>query len=284
VRRSLAVASAALALTTVCMTPPAANAFDGTWTQVAVGTTGGISGAAPAASGWVIVRDNKLAGQNRVALLSDGGTVTPLAWPGTAPQDLESLAAVPGVAGEYVALASTGGGYLISIDGTTLSVLRSFVVPKGTRNIESFALADTGGTTLAVWATRGSPTTPAKVFAATFAPSTASFGTVATGRVTVPYPTASVRHVADLAIVGGRLKGSATSDPGASGPFVSALYDLGAVSLSAGRAALSIQSPTLLGTYDGHKVEGLACSAGVGLLGSDDEKLGGWARTASFCA
>jgi hypothetical protein len=106
---------------------------------------------------------------------------------------------------------------------------------------------------------------------------------VASGRVTVPYPTASVRPIADLAIVGGRLIGSSTSDPGASGPFASALYDMGSVSVSAGRAVLSIQPPSQLGIYDGHKVEGLACRTGVGLLGADDEKLGGWARTASFC-
>jgi hypothetical protein len=261
----------------------AASAFEDAWTRVATGTTGGISGAAPADTGWLIVRDSKLAGQNRVSLLSEAGALTALAWPGTAPQDLESVAAVPGVAGEYTTLTSTGSGYVFTTDGASITVLRSFVVPKGTRNIESFALTEAGTATLAVWATRGSSATAARVFAATFSATSGAFGAVATGRVTVPYPTTNVRYVADLAVVGGRLVGSATSDPGASGPFASALYNLGSVSLLAGRAALRIEPPVQLATYDGHKVEGLACRGPVALLGADDEKLGGWARSGAFC-
>jgi hypothetical protein len=275
------VASAVVAVVAV---QAQASAFDDAWSRVASGTTGGISGLAPSDSGWVIVRDNKLAGQNRVALLDDAGAVTPLSWPGSAPQDLESLAAVPGVPGQYATLTSTGSGFVFTIQGATMSVVRSFVVPKGTRNIESFALVEADTATLAVWATRGSSTVPAKVFAATFIASTGAFGAVVTGRVTVPYPTIDVRYIADLAIVGGRLIGSATSDPGASGPFGSALYDLGSVSLSAGRAALTIEPPARLATYDGHKVEGVACRGAVGLLGADDEKLGGWARSTPICA
>ena len=256
---------------------------DPTWTQVATGMTGGVSGLAPATSGWVIVRDNKLAGQNRIALLGDDGSVTQLTWPGVAPQDLESVAAVPGQSGQYAALTSAGSGTVVSVAGTSVTVLLQFKVPRGTSNIESFALAGIGTATVAVWATRGSATAAAKVFAATFDAGTGTFGAVATGTVTVPYPTTNLRQIADLAVVGGRLVGSSTSDPGNNGPFTSALYGLGSVGVASGRAVLGLQPPQSLGTYAGHKIEGIACSGTTGLLGSDDEKQGGWIRTESFC-
>jgi Big-like domain-containing protein len=281
-RRAVGVV-AAVAVATVVAGAPVARGADATWTKVASGTTGGISGLAPAASGWVVVRDNKLAGQDRVALLSEDGAVTELAWPGTAPQDLESIAAVPGDSGEYAALTSSGQGSLISLPGSTVSVDGRFTVPRGTQNIESLALTQVGTTTVALWATRGSTTTPANVYAATFTPATGVFGAVSTTKVSVPYPTSDLRQVSDLTVVDGRLVGASSSDPGVSGPFDSALYDLGSVTVAAGRAVFSGAAPQLLGTYPGHKVEGIACSGDVGLLGSDDEKLGGWIRSESFC-
>jgi hypothetical protein len=283
IRRLLAVS--VLTCTTVAVGLPQATAFNETWTTVASGTTGGISGLAPqSGAGWVVVRDNKSAGQNRIALLSDSAMVTPLTWPGTQPQDLEALTAVPDMPGQFVALTSAGRGYVLTVGATSVTVLRTFTVPRGTANIESFTLTGVGADIVSVWATRGSTTAPAKVFAATFASTTGQFGTVVTGRVTVPYPTSNLRQIADLAVVGGRLIGSATSDPGANGPFASALYDLGSITVTAGRVSLTIQTPLSLGRLDGHKVEGIACSGGQGLLGSDDEKAGGAVRTTTVCA
>jgi hypothetical protein len=283
-RRLVTVPTLVAAVVVGAVALPSAHAFDEAWTTVATGTTGGISGIAPhAGSGWVIVRDNKSAGQNRVALLSDGGVVTPLAWPGTQPQDLEALAAVPD-SSDYAALTSAGRGYLLALGGTSVTVQRTFTVPRGKANIESFALARLGGQIVAVWATRGSVKAAAKVFTATFTPSTGKFGRVAKGSVSVPYPTVKVRQIADLAVVDGRLIGSSTSDPGAKGPFASALYDLGSVTVRAGRAQLALQTPASLGRFDGHKIEGIACAGGSGLLGSDDEKFGAAVRTTAVCA
>lgn len=261
-----------------------APAEDGTWTRVGVGITEGISGLAPAGTGWVIARDNKVAGQNRVALLDGAGRVTPLTWPGEAPADLESLALVPDGSGSYAALTSTGRGSLFTLAAGSVSVQRSFTVPRGAANIEAFALTPIGSSVVAVWAIRGSSTAPATVFAATFVPGTGVFGKVVSGKVTVPYPTTKARPVSDLAIVGFRLVASSTSDPGNAGPFDSALYDVGSVGLTAGRATLSLKPPVSLGTYAGHKIEGIACAAGTGLLGTDDEKQGGWVRAATFCS
>jgi hypothetical protein len=194
------------------------------------------------------------------------------------------LAAVPGSADQYVALSSAGRGYVLALGAASVTVQRTFAVPRGTANIESFALAPVGNLIVSAWATRGSATTPAKVFAATFTPSTAAFGRVSTGKVTVPYPTASVRQIADLAIVDGRIVSSATSDPGANGPFASALYDLGSLSVAAGRARLTLQTPLSLGRFDGHKIEAIACAGASGVLASDDEKRGAAVRTTAVCA
>jgi hypothetical protein len=260
-----------------------AEALSDQWTSVGSGSTNNISGLAPAASGWVVVRDNKKAGQNRVALVSDSAVVTALTWPGTLPVDLEAIDQVPGSDGTYAALTSTGQGWILSIQGTALTVLRQFTLPTATSGVEAFALTVSAGVTVAVWSTRGSSSAAAKVSTAAFDPSTGAFGPISTGKIRVPYPTVSARQVADLKVVGTRLLISSTSDPGATGPFASAVYDVGTVAVAAGRPALHLQTPVELGRYSGHKVEGIACSGGVGALGSDDEKAGGAIRTDSFC-
>jgi hypothetical protein len=253
------------------------------WTSVGPGITANVSGIAPADSGWVIVRDNKKPTQNRVALLDDSAVVTPLTWPGVAPNDLEAIDQVPSLVGTYAAVTSTGQGSILQIQGATLTLLAHFTLPNASSGVEAFALTVSEGQTVAVWATRGATKTAAKVSTATFDPSTGVFGPPLTGKVRVPYPTTSVRQVSDLKVVGGRLLVASTSDPGTTGPFDSALYDVGTVGLSAGHPVLQLQAPVELGRYPGHKVEGIACSNGIGVLGSDDEKAGGSVRTATFC-
>jgi hypothetical protein len=95
--------------------------------------------------------------------------------------------------------------------------------------------------------------------------------------------TKSLRQVSDLKVVAGRLVIASTSDPGNDGPFTSALYDVGTVTVSAGKAVLQLAPPASLGQFPGHKVEGIACSGTTGILGSDDEKGGGWIAPFAFC-
>lgn len=260
-----------------------AGALSVEWTSVGLGASSNISGIAPSASGWVIVRDNKKPAQNRVALLDDAAVVTPLTWPGLAPNDLEAIDQVPALADTYAVVTSTGHGSLIQIQGTTLTVLGQFTLPNASKSVESFAFTVSEGQLLAVWATRGATKAAAKISAATFDFSTGVFGLPVTGKVRVPYPTTSVRPVSDLKVVGNRVVVSSTSDPGATGPYDSAVYDVGTVALSAGQPALQLQAPVELGRYPGHKVEGIACSNGIGVLGSDDEKAGGSVRTDTYC-
>lgn len=279
-----AAVAAAVSIGVVAASSPASG--DVTWTRVGTGITQGVSGIAPAASGWVIVRDNKSTGQNRVALLSSANVVRNLTWPGTAPVDLEAIDAVPAQANRYAVVTSAGAGRIINVSGTTLTVVRNFTLPAGKVENESFALTRFGTTTVAVWANRGSATTPGRLYAATFNTSTGAFGTVTQANVTVPYPTTNVRPISDAKVLASRrIVISSASDSGDNGPFDAASYSVGTVGFSSGRARLTIGTPVSLATYPGHKVEALACKGTAGILGTDDENLGGWvAPDTAFCS
>jgi hypothetical protein len=262
---------------------PGASRAATTWTSTGTGMTRGISGLAPAASGWVIARDNKVAGQNRIALLSPAFQVTELGWPGTAPNDLEALSAVPGTPGQYVACTSARVCSVIDIAGTSITVRRTFTLPVGGKQNESVVITTTpSGTSYALWADRGSPTAPGKLHAAFVNLSTWTFGAVTTVKVSVPWPTGPIRHVTDAAVVGGHVIVSSATDPGTSGPFDSAAYDVATVGQTSTKITLAVHTPTELGRFPGHKVEGLVCGASD-LLGSDDEKAGGSVAQVDIC-
>jgi hypothetical protein len=263
---------------------PSASRGDATWTSLGTGMTRGISGLAPAPSGWVIARDNKVAGQNRIALLSPSLQVTELTWPGTAPVDLEAMAPVPGVPNRYVACTSARVCSVVDIAGTSLTVRRTFTLPVGGKQNETLVLTTTStGSTVALWADRGSPTAPGKLHAALVDLATWTFGQVATAKVTVPWPTGPIRHVTDAAVVDGHVIVASATDPGTSGPFDSAMYDVGTLGQTATRATLTVHVPTELGRFPGHKIEGITCGPGADLLGTDDEKAGSSVAQVDIC-
>ena len=264
---------------------PGASQADTTWQQLGTGITRGISGLAPAQSGWVIARDNKSSGQNRIALLSPGLDVRQLNWPGTDPKDLESLARVPGTTNRYVTCTSGRTCKVFDLSGTTITVRRSLTLPVGGNENEALVLSRMpNGSTVALWADRGSGSTPGALHAAVLNLSTWKFGRSTTAKVSVPWPTGPVRHVSDAAVVDGHIVVTSASDPGNNGPFDSAVYDVGTLSLSQSRAAFDLHAPTELGRFSGHKIEGLACAAsGADLVGSDDENLGGAVAAADVC-
>lgn len=80
---------------------------------------------------------------------------------------------------------------------------------------------------------------------------------------------------------------SSAADAGDDGPFDSAVSDAGRVAVSGtGRVRVALAAaPTVLGTFPQYKVEAVECLPGStdALLGSDDENLGGYVRTMSFC-
>lgn len=282
---------------------PEAPLPDVHWQHVGDGITSGISGLAvigrrSGAVDALVIRDNKEPGQNRAALLHRTGSgagattsVHPLTWPGTAPADLESVAAIPGRRGQYVALASDGHAYWFSLDGSTVRVRGTFQLPAGSpeANDEGFALtAREGGGLTAVWADRGQDERPGTLSAATLDLEAGAFGRPVSAQVRAPYPTTDVRHVSDVSVsADGTLTVSSASDPGNDGPFASAVYRAGHVTTDRdGTVHLTVTaSPHALATFADHKIEALACAPGShqGLMGTDDENAGGAVATYGFC-
>ncbi|SDY09753.1 hypothetical protein SAMN05421504_104494 [Amycolatopsis xylanica] len=282
---------AAVAITTAAVLPaPAAQADDG-WQSIGEGMLAGVSGIAVLDRGWdridaLVVRDNKKPGQNRaVRVRLIGGKVTkvdPITWPGELPIDLESVEAVPGRAGEYIALASAGKGFHIRVCGLTAEVLGTFQVPKGAEgdNYESFALKSVRGRLFAVWADRGQDSRASTLYSAEFDVAKLSFGAPRAVPFRVSYPERDVRHASDLEITeDNRILISSASDPGDNGPFDSAVYAAGTLRAD-GSIALAAD-PVRIGVFPGHKIEALTClsvSCGRLLYGTDDEEGGGSVR------
>ncbi|MGG2459617.1 hypothetical protein ACO0M4_07300 [Streptomyces sp. RGM 3693] len=269
------------------------------WQRVGDGITAGISGLAVedrhgGAIDAVGVRDNKKPGQNRLVAIGLGPgaapRVRPLDWAGELPVDLEAIDAVPGRPHEFVALASDGTAYRVVREKDTVRVLGTFRLPgiSPDANHEGFALFVVHGKSVAVWADRGQDDRPATLSAAEWNPADNSVGKPVSAEFRAPYPTEHVRHVSDLKLAAdGRLTVSSASDPGDDGPFASALYDAGRVTVSRdGRIRLAVSDrPRRLATVSGHKVEALASLPGSrdGILGSDDENAGGSVAVARFC-
>ncbi|MEU3747196.1 MULTISPECIES: hypothetical protein [Streptomyces] len=85
----------------------------------------------------------------------------------------------------------------------------------------------------------------------------------------------------------GRIVVGSAADAGDDGPFDSAVSDAGRVTVSAaGRVRVALAaSPAVLGTFPQYKIEAVEClpDSADTLLGTDDENLGGYVRSASFC-
>ncbi|MFJ6433404.1 hypothetical protein [Streptomyces sp. NPDC091416] len=283
---------------------PLSAAASGGWQRVGSGLQGGVSGialveGAPAGPGLadaVVVRDNKGDLESRLATVrlrpGDAPVVTELPWLGVLPADLEALDAVPGRPGHYIALASRGEAYHVVVADGVATAEDAAVLP-GRRdgdNYESFALhRDRSGRTFAVWATRGSGAQPAVVHAASVrvGPNGLSFGTVsARQEFTVPFPDQDeVRHISDLKVLDdGTVLVSAASDPNVNdGPFASAVYDAGRLTVNRANDAVLRMRPrhalTPLSRFtrqDNRKIEAIAfLPGGLGLWGTDDENFGG---------
>lgn len=277
---------------------PSAASGDG-WHQVGDGITSGISGIVvdgrhEGAVRALAVRDNKKPGENRLVALEYRAGAAPqvrtVSWSGQEAVDLEAIDAVPGQDSEYVALASDGTAYRIHREKDTASVRETFRLPgiSDEGNYEGFSLSVINGNTVAVWADRGQDDRPGTLSAAVWNPKTGEFGAPVSAEFRVPYPATNVRHVSDVKIsADGGLTVSSASDPGDDGPYDSALYDAGRVSVDgAHRVHLDVaDSPDRLGVFRGHKIEALACVPGThqGLLGTDDENAGGAVTSAAFC-
>ncbi|MEU6877725.1 hypothetical protein [Streptomyces sp. NPDC046712] len=301
--RRTAWLTAAAALTVVLGTAPAGA--DGAWQKVGVDARSGVSGIAyegRTGDGTgvhvLVVHDNKRTGQQRLSRVThwEGSYgISPIAWDGPEPVDLEAIESIPGMPGEYLALTGRGIVFRLKVDGGTATVVDYTPLPaigEGD-DFESFALVAQNGKLAALWADRGTGADrPATLYAAplTFAPwGQPLFGAVTRRSYLAPYPTdGATRHISDLSVTGsGRIIASSAADAGDDGPFDSAVSDAGRVTVSpTGRVRVALAtSPTVLGTFPQYKIEAVECLPGStdALLGTDDENLGGYVRTMSFC-
>ncbi|WUW20562.1 hypothetical protein OG521_07050 [Streptomyces sp. NBC_01463] len=275
------------------------------WQRVGSGILGGVSGlalveGAPAGRGLadaVVVRDNKGDGESRVATVrlrpGQAPAVSELPWLGVVPVDLEALDAVPGRPGHYIALASGGGAYdVVVADGRATAGHDPVTLPGRHEgdNYESFALhRDRSGRLYAVWATRGRGAEKAVVRAASvrIGAHGPEFGTVtARQEFSVPYPDRDeVRHISDLKVLGdGTVLVSSASDPNVDdGPFASAVYDAGRLTVNRAHDAVlrlrpehALRPLSRFTRQDNRKIEAIAVlPGGLGLWGTDDENSGG---------
>ncbi|POX38209.1 hypothetical protein C3486_24160 [Streptomyces sp. Ru73] len=289
-----------------------ASAAASAWQKVGDGMTGGVSGLAVARAGHdrvdtVVARDNKEAGQVRLSAvrLSAGHApvVRDLKWTGSeVPKDLESLDAVPGRPGEYTTLSSGDGGkfrptvYGVKVSGGTAAVRWSAPLPEtehykgdGTQNYEAFAVHRdrATGRDIAVWATRGSNGTASQVRAAVLHPSASSAEKVFSHvsdpvAFRAPWPAQDeVRHISDLKVAAdGTVVLSSAQDPNKnSGPFSSAVYEAGRLTVDKGRPEVKLTAPKEVRRYttaDNRKIEAVALlPGGRALWGTDDEDFGG---------
>lgn len=304
--RNAVIASAVLCASLVTA-PPAAGAAGPSddWQRVGSGILGGVSGmalveGAPVGHGLadaVVVRDNKGDDETRVATVrlrpGHAPAVRELPWLGVLPADLEALDAVPGRPGHYIAVASRGDAYHIVVAQDRATVQDAPVALPGRHdgdNYESFALHhDRSGRTFAVWATRGSGDREAVVHASSVRIGThgPDFGTVtARQEFAVPFPNEDeVRHISDLKVLDdGTVMVSSASDPNVDdGPFASAVYDAGRLTVNGARDAvlrlrpkLGLTPLSLFTKRENRKIEAIAFLPGRDAIwGTDDENNGG---------
>lgn len=301
--RHLAGLTAATTLLTTLGSAPAGAADE--WQKVGADARSGVSGLAyegrtEDGTGVQVlaVHDNKRSGQQRLSRITQregSATVAPLTWDGPEPVDLEAVETIPGMPGEYLALTGRGILYRLKVAGTTATVVDYTPLPaigEGD-DFESFALVAQNGKLAALWADRGAgPDRPATLYAAplTFAAwGQPLFGAVTKRAYRSTYPDdAATRHISDISVTAaGRLVVGSAADAGDDGPFDSAVSDAGRVTVSAaGRVRVALAaSPTVLGTFPQYKIEAVECLPGStdALLGTDDENLGGYVRSAPFC-
>jgi hypothetical protein len=239
---------------------------------------------------FVVVHDNKSVNDPHAGLVTLGRGNTPhyltLEWQGEdVPVDLEAITRVPGDSKSFLTLTSAGKIYQVRVDlgNNSIEVIRSFFVPSipAGSNFEGLSLEMIDGVLLAVWAESGLREKPATLYWSVLDLQNGTFSRVGSAVIKVPYPTANVRHVSDLKIeTNGEVLVSSAADPGTDGPFASAIYSIGTLSVAAGQVVVFKQAapPKQLYSFPDHKVEALESVPGKGggrAFGSDDESLGG---------
>lgn len=270
----------------------------GGWFTQGSERTANVSGVALIASSQselriLVVRDNKKAGENRASEVVFTGknkpVTTPLAWSGALPVDLETVDAVPGRPGEFIACTSAGKCYHIALRPGKVTVLGTFSLPGVTSGAEyeSFSLVQLSGMLVAAWADRGKSGSPSKIFAAPFDLAALSFGTPVSTDFSASDPAKDPHNISDMKIMpSGRLLVTSAWEASNNGPFNGALLYAGAVSVSGAKLTLTpAGSSQPLLKLNGQKPEAVVCVPGstLGVVGTDNENKGGALGVGNFC-
>ena len=228
----------------------------------------------------------------RVLPASKGSTWEPVTvlWPDPdgAPNDLESVAAIPGTDSFLIVESSSrdnrfGRIFQVAADGRLLGF--TSLIPPVT-NVEGTAVARVGERLVFIDSERGEDQSDTSIrwFELRLDPLT--LGQPRSTELRLPEPAGTHhRHISALEVDGqGRIFAVSTVDPGDPGPFRSIVWEIGQVEESAGLPAVTLlREPRRLATVDGFKVEALAaCSSADGkerlFIGTDDEDYGGAIR------
>lgn len=222
--------------------------------------------------------------------------------------DLESVCALPGRPGEFLAAESGyhkghfGRIFHLKLKATRVRILRVHKLPafsgERSRKFEGIVCAPhPGGRISVILGDRGSSKTPPHGLL--------RWGTLDTDAsrivwskagkrgVRVSPPSAwrdlgSIRSISDLYLdPGGTIWASATQDLGKVGPFRSIIYRLGRIRSGPGAPFSLTLSPRPVWTIDGFKVEAISGPPGIGgdhfiAIATDDDHLGGVWRTLSL--
>ncbi|MBO0352041.1 hypothetical protein J0895_23750 [Phormidium pseudopriestleyi FRX01] len=272
------------------------------WRPVKTGILFGISGIAlvensldemgcPPATCFVIVHDNKIEGDGRIAILTvhgqDSLDYLPRPWPDGAewPIDLEAIARVPDSDDSaFMAVTSSGRVYHFTLDSTgKIQLIHIFSIPNlpENSNLEGFDLHLINGQLLAVWGHRGSSEDSGVLYWGWFDWNDYQISPQGSALMTVPWPEEDVRHISDLKVNNaGILYISSSRDPGNDGPFDSAVYAAGLFSMNGDQIEFRPASSLApLYPMKGHKIEALEFLPGLSggkILGTDDENQGSY--------
>ncbi len=258
----------------------------------------GNSGDAPR---YIVVHDNKKAGQARMSLLVHAASWTLSTVVVFDPQrlvtdskgellirDLEGICPIPGKANEFLTVGNREGkegfvfAFRLNADRKTAEVIGTAELPgmQPDFDLEGLDLIPAGNAVFAVWADRGGSNRPATIMAASVDLAKLSFGAPTSIKTTAPWPRDSdARSVSDLRISGsGEIYISSASDPGDEGPFDSAVYIAARFQASAsGTLQLTPYSSLIPICYaPTHKIEAIDLDRKTGeiIFGTDDEASG----------
>lgn len=287
IRHYLALTAFAAVIALLAATPRLAA----DWVSIGRAQTRNVSGLAPVPGPgeprFLVVHDNKLPNEERLALVTLGSSqrYTPVPWPAgyALPIDLEAISAIPGSPRLYLTATSAGSISLLELTGDRVTLRAAATLPSrpGLPNFEGLSVQRIGTALVVAWGHRGAGPEAGRLYWGVLDLETLAVREVAIADVRVPFPSArnpNTRHISDLRVArDGRVLITSASDPGDDGPYASAMYDVGTLAAAGGRVVLRRTSTLMPLHRVNRKLEALELTANDTqiVFGTDDEHGGG---------